>query len=81
MFKIGDMVECIDNSYYEDYLDVGKVYEILDERGIGLIVVSIGTNRVAFSHRFKLAVPNNPLSKVLYPNYKPTKCGLYLTKE
>lgn len=69
-YKIGDFVECIDNSNVSEYLQIGEVYEIQ--------YIVLGINNERFFHlkgingpyalnsgRFILAVANTKIGELL----------------
>lgn len=77
-FKKGDLVICID-AEHSDILRYGKVYEISRNRKAYVDIIIDGkVERGFFPKIFKYAIPNNKLSRVMYPKLVPTECKRYL---
>jgi len=64
-FKVGDMVYCVEP---RDNLKYEQLYQIID---VGDTVVNVeGMTPAYYADRFKLAIPDNKLNRVLYPDFK-----------
>lgn len=59
-FKVGDIIECIDNMSYPDRLTIGKKYIVIDTDKDGDVIIKHdnGENGLNFKSRFKLAENN-----------------------
>lgn len=57
-FKIGDVVKCVDNNWYEQYISVGKKYKVLSITTDGMIMIENDNNKetIYYSYRFELSI-------------------------
>lgn len=74
MFKVGDKVVCIDNSFRKEFLELNRVYKVINvipyvDNSYGLRLENVHGGSHNYD-RFKLALKNNKLNRKLYPNYK-----------
>lgn len=86
-FKIGDKVSLSKNSrYFGEYANpscekkIGTVCEFL-KKGLPIRVDWDGYRNSYGESDLKLAIPNNKLSRVMYPDFVPTDCGNYLKRK
>ena len=56
-FKVGDIVKCVDNNGYEQYISVGKKYKVLSITTDGMIMIENDNNKetIYYSYRFELS--------------------------
>lgn len=86
-FKVGDLIR-FDEEMCEKHshkISLGKIYRIIE------ICPSSVYCRINCDNGFidgftknrciLVNIPNNPLSKIIYPNYIESECGQYLLKK
>lgn len=79
--KDGDIVKCVDD-YDRDDLKNGNYYKIESEAGSRKFYRLEGIEVCVCRSRVKLvSVPNNALSRMLYPKYIISKCTNFLIPE
>lgn len=83
-YKVGDMVRYISHQGFGDdvsYFEIGKAYLVksVDTKGLRVNIPVISHSGYLTFEQIELAVPNNPLSRIVYPKLVPTECGKYLT--
>jgi hypothetical protein len=79
-FKKGDLVICVNHNGTAGVVE-GNTYKIKGiHTGIsGRLFCTIEEDHKSFySTRFKLAIPNNKLSRKVYPDLQVSDCGKFL---
>ncbi len=71
-FNVGDKVTCIDSTYYENDITLGKQYEVLDISSSGIFITNnLGKRVFYYSGRFKkfkdIEVTYNIISALGFP--------------
>jgi hypothetical protein len=78
-FKKGDKVVYIRHgevgtpAFKDDFLNfnIGDIYTVKSRSEVGPLLFFEGKSRGAYETQVKLAIPDNKLNRVLYPELKP----------
>lgn len=82
-FKKGDLVICVDDHHTVGVVE-GNTYKIRGTHtGLsGTLFCTIEEDHKSFYlSRFKLAIPNNKLSRKVYPDHQVSNCRKFLKKD